>query len=273
MTTTIKALETEIARLGGVVSAAENWAPQYGKDPNGHAKIIKLEGSIEYHVRGYLRALATERVVHYVDWMRYNGEVIKAYDVNVIIQDEAIDNEQGFLLTALHDPLLTGMAIGAQAGEVIYGTPLGITATDTTLMEAARKYSAELVTKINETTRDKIKQSISTSLQLHEQQADAVSRLQKVIRDPKRAATIARTEAVNSYTQGLLNFGQQSTAVAKEWQALDAIDECGALDGQKVAIDDSFPGEGGDGPPLHPNCRCGLRLIYSNEDWSDANAN
>jgi len=270
--TQIKALEDQIARLGSVVAAAENWAPQYAKDPNGHAKIIKLEGSIEYHMRNYLRALANERVMHYVDWSRYNGQVVRAYDVNVTILDDQIGQEDGFLLTALHDPLLTGMAIGAQAGEIIYGTPLGITATDTALMEAARNYSAKLVTQITETTRDKIKQSISTSLQLNEDQSTAVARLQQVIRDPKRAGTIARTEAVNSYTQGLLNFGTQSNAVAKEWQALDAVDDCADLDGQTIAIDDTFANGGDDGPPLHPNCRCGLRLIYSNENWSDANA-
>jgi len=266
--TRVEALEREIAKLGITIAAAEDWSPQYAKDPKSHGKIIALQNKLEFILRRYFREFATERINKYINWATYSGQVVRAYDVNVVVQDGALNDEVNILLNVVHDPLLSGMATGALAGETIYGQQLGITSSEAALQEAARKYSAELVTKVNDVTKDRIRQSIATSLQLGEDQTAATSRLQSVIRDPKRAGVIARTEAVNSYSQGLLNFGDASGAVGKEWQALNAIDECNDLDGEQVGIGENFS-SGDDAPPLHPNCRCGLRLIYKNEDGAD----
>jgi hypothetical protein len=36
----------------------------------------------------------------------------------------------------------------------------------------------------------------------------------------------------------------------------DPCPECEVLDGEEVDLGEDYPGDGGDGPPLHPNCRC-----------------
>ena len=60
----------------------------------------------------------------------------------------------------------------------------------------------------------------------------------------------------------------------KEWIiAQDEIcDDCVALDGVVVDLDEPFPDGAGDGPPLHPNCRCDVLpvLIEQTEEDPDA---
>lgn len=260
----IEAIEDEIERNDAVIAAAENWSTVYTKHPESHAKIIKVEAKLARVMREYFRTLAKERIHNYINWINYHTELIKAYDVNVIFDDsDFTDSEDDLLIQVMHDPLLAGMGAGISAGQAIYDRDIGMSTSNAAVLEAARSYSAQLVKGINKTTRNRIQQSLQTSLTLGESQADAAARIDDIINDPQRAEVIARTEAVNSYTQGLLSFAGESNAVAKEWQALDAEDECADLDGEQVGIDEEFSGDGGDGPPLHPNCRCGLQLIYS----------
>jgi SPP1 gp7 family putative phage head morphogenesis protein len=269
--TQIDEVETEIERLGVIISASETWSRSYKKDPTTHAKLLKQEAKLARIMRGYLRGVA-ERSTKYVNWMKYQSDMIKkGFDVNVMVDDgEFDDTEVDILINALHDPLIAGMVIGAEAGQTIYDRDLGIGTTNTEILKAARKYSGELVTQISNTTKNKIKQSIETSLHLGEDYQTAVERLNETLKDYRRAEMIARTEAVNAYNKGLLSFADQSGATQKEWQADGATDECDTLDGQIIGIDESFDYGGEDGPPLHPNCRCGLRLIYDIQAQADA---
>lgn len=82
----------------------------------------------------------------------------------------------------------------------------------------------------------------------------------------ERADMIARTETMEA-----LNRGQQEAwedaqregllpeDAKKAWMTTPGCcDDCEQLDGVEVALDDEFPQGGGDGPPLHPNCRCAV---------------
>lgn len=80
-----------------------------------------------------------------------------------------------------------------------------------------------------------------------------------------RATMIARTELAYAHVGGNL-AGYQATGevVGKRWLiSADACEECQQLDGVVVGINDSFPNGGGDGPPLHPNCRCDIVPVLS----------
>jgi len=86
-----------------------------------------------------------------------------------------------------------------------------------------------------------------------------------------RAEMIARTEIIRASREGSQALWRQAqeagligSGAMQEW--LTAEDErtcliCEPLDHVKVPLDEQFPGEGGDGPPAHPQCRCALRLI------------
>lgn len=84
-----------------------------------------------------------------------------------------------------------------------------------------------------------------------------------------RASTIARTETAKADTEGARAGWRASGLVAgQEWAASDnCCDECQALDGTIVALDESFP-DGVD-CPLHPNCECAVLAVLP-EDMPDA---
>ncbi len=94
------------------------------------------------------------------------------------------------------------------------------------------------------------------------------NRLTQELRDSyafsaSRAEIIARTETARADVQGNL-IGWKATGVvqSKEWTtAEDCCDECQDLDGVVVGIDEQFPNDGGDGPPLHPQCRCDVSPV------------
>jgi len=257
------ALEDKLDKLNTVIAAAEDWAKPYSKDSDSHAKLIRLEVKFARDLRRYFRTLAKERIHNYINWVGYHTEAIKAYDVNVIFDEDGFDeDEDGLILNVLHDPILEGMGVGVVAGQKISGRNLGLSKTDAAVQEAARKQAASLVTGINQTTKDRINQSIRTSLELGETDQEAASRIDDIVNDPARALTIARTESVNSYNSGLLTFGDQSGASQKQWYDAGADDICAENTAQgPIDISDSFE-SGDDSPPAHPNCRCGMQLIY-----------
>jgi SPP1 gp7 family putative phage head morphogenesis protein len=82
-----------------------------------------------------------------------------------------------------------------------------------------------------------------------------------------RAEMIARTESAKADVAGNIEGWRVSGVVdKKEWIAApDCCDDCQELDGQIVDLDDSFDGDGGDGPPLHPRCRCNVLPVLSDE--------
>jgi SPP1 gp7 family putative phage head morphogenesis protein len=92
--------------------------------------------------------------------------------------------------------------------------------------------------------------------------------------DENRADMIARTESGMADVAGNVEGWRASGVVdKKEWLAApDCCDECQDLDGEIVDIDEPFPDGGGDGPPLHPNCRCNVLPVLSDEtsDTGDA---
>jgi SPP1 gp7 family putative phage head morphogenesis protein len=83
----------------------------------------------------------------------------------------------------------------------------------------------------------------------------------------ERSETIARTETAFADVAGNLAAYKASGQVAgKQWIVADSCcDECQDLDGVTVGLDEDFPGDGGDGPPLHPNCRCDVLPILSED--------
>lgn len=73
-----------------------------------------------------------------------------------------------------------------------------------------------------------------------------------------RAEMIARTEMTFADVQGNLTaYAESGVVEGKQWLAsAGCCDDCQALDGVVVALDEDFPDDGGNGPPLHPNCEC-----------------
>lgn len=287
-------VEDELERLDIVLKASEDWSDEYRKDSLTHGKIIKLEAKLERALRDYFKGLS-ERANTWINWYAYNTtlrEVAAAeddYRIDVIVTDTPMDGEDGIFINVVYDPLAAATAVGAEFGEVIYKIPLGLTDTSASIQKVARQQIADLVGKrldpngnmidnpkakyrISDKTRQDVRESIRTSLHLGEDQATATARLIKTIRDPKRAAKIASTEAVNAYQGGLHLYAKTSGAVKKEWQTI--IGACllcitNAKAGA-IPINDLFP-SGHKQPSCHPWDRCAVRYLYPEELNINAN--
>jgi len=138
---------------------------------------------------------------------------------------------------------------------------------DARAIEWADKRAGELITQVADTTRDRVRELVSSA----EEEGWSNDRLATEIEDDSvfseaRAETVARTETAMADVQGNLIGWQEAGVVAqKEWKVAQdgECDDCQAMDGQTVDIDESF--EGGD-PPLHPNCRCDVLPVLAEAD-------
>ena len=150
MPTTVQ-LESEVERLSVAIKAAEDWAPSYAKDPETHGALIKNMAKMESALRGYQRGLKS-RVNTYINWSAYSMQILKQQqakkahtilaaanvDVTIFDPDGDIDDEDDLFSQTIHDTVLAGIAIGAKAGENIYGTSLGLSASSQAIQEAAQ---------------------------------------------------------------------------------------------------------------------------------------
>ncbi len=134
----------------------------------------------------------------------------------------------------------------------------------------AKERSAELVTQLSDSTRDLLRSDIVAALEDRESTVD----FSKILSEnygfsEARAKTIARTEMAYADVQGnLIGWKESGVVVSKQWltSSTEGCDICEPLNEVIVGIDDDFPGDAGDGPPIHPNCECDIVPIVNEEE-------
>lgn len=283
MTSVGKITDAERTLSHALVQASkESWAKSYKKTPKLHAKLITTQTKLAKGLRKYFRDLA-DRAPNFIDWSTYHQVKADKLQLKVVFNDQDFfDSEDGEFMDTMYDPIAIAAALGAAAGEQVYGIPLGLNGSSAAIQKAARGQIAQLVGKqldksgnivnnpnpkynINETTRSNIEESIRTSLTLGKSQEEAIDAMRDIINDPARAEMIANTESVNAYQQGKSTYAHETDAVGKEWLTINADDECAEnADAGVISIDDTFP-SGDDEPTAHPNCLCDLRYVYQQE--------
>ncbi len=173
------------------------------------------------------------------------------------------------LLTALPSVLLEVLADGKVAGSQLLKSKLRVTelrvaaGPDDRAKEWARDHAAELAKDISDTTRQDIADAIVDAFDDGDLE-NAEERIIEAVGDETRGAMIARTEIMTAVHVGqrqswqdAVDEGILSGKERREWIAVEgACDECGFLDGTTASLDGEYDDPGGDGPPLHPNCRC-----------------
>lgn len=260
-----------------VIHGTEEWSTQYRKDKKSFGKIVKIQSFIQRQMRSYL-SNAPARLDRLIRWPEYTSQTVKGADDDdtdfvVDIDSSGWDDEEQELLVTLYEPVTQGLGAGVEAGLAFYGRPVGELASQSYLQKAAADHVAQLVKGVNNTTRDRLVNSIQTSLKLGESVDQARDRIASIIDDPARAETIARTESVNAYQAGMLSYGNATGSTTKTWQT--AADPCPICEGNEsdgdLDMDDTFS-SGDDSPPAHPNCQCGLILNYpdGSEDEDDS---
>lgn len=119
--------------------------------------------------------------------------------------------------------------------------------------EAAARYGYDLISRIEETTRRAMQESVARWVDNGEPLTSLVRDLEPLF-GRKRAEMIAQTETTRAYQMGAEASYRESGVVDEmEWQT--AADElvcpvCGPKQGQRMALGSS------DVPPAHPRCRC-----------------
>ncbi len=119
----------------------------------------------------------------------------------------------------------------------------------------AQARSAELVTRISETTRERVREVVVAGVEAGQSNDEIAALLaDDVVFSDDRALTIARTETAFADVAGnILGWKASGVVAGKEWKTSgeDPCPECEAMEGEVVALDEEF--EDGD-PPLHPRC-------------------
>lgn len=209
------------------------------------------------------------------------------YDHQINHAFEALDWSWSDLPAAVK-PLLTGIA--TVAGKQALGefklfdsatlAKMTENATDWAEGRAAELVGMKLVDgelvdnpgwSIPSATRDMIRSAVTQAMSDGASNAELAAAVRESGAFSKsRAMTIARTETGRADTEGARAGWRASGLVAgREWEAsADCCDECAALDGTIVGIDEDFP-DGAVAGALHPNCECD-ELPVLPEDMPDA---
>lgn len=179
------------------------------------------------------------------------------------LQDDSWDDtaeEVAAVLSALAREAATGALEGVRAE---LGDPINdlLQQANERAVEWASQYAAELVTQVDEVTRQGLRDLATHAIAegfTNDQLAAAIE--ESSLFSPERALLIARTESTNAENQGTLEGWKQSGVVeGKAWAPdANACEICmGNADDGVIALDDSFS-SGDDAPGAHPNCECTL---------------
>jgi hypothetical protein len=241
-------------------SPGEKFHKQYQKDPAVFHKIIKNEVSFTRDLKQFFASQFT-RLSSLVFL-----QLVKADDTSSYFNNAAWNEENG-TLTAIIDINLGNMFdVGAFATANELHIHTNLDQYNARQERIIRNYSLKLAKGINNTTKDRIKEQLKTSLQLNENRQQLTDRIDNVINNPVRAQMIAQTESIRAFTTARLETAKRIGGYKKVWLTHGANDNLCTEPEAEGAIEIDTPFIGGyDGPPAHPNCRCYIRLVYDNQ--------
>lgn len=238
----------------------EEWAPSYRKHRDLFNKLTEAEAKATKEIAKLFRDFSKE-ADQFVDW---NHVPLTAAEDLVVDKEQTIwvRFSQGLLGIFI---IRMGQAIeaGGQYTERELNVDVGWSEKGHPAINWLRKYGAELVSAVNDTTRKNIRAAIRMSIDLGETREQVETRVRKIIDNPVRAEMIAQTETVNAYTQGRLEVARGlGLEMEKVWEAV--LDNrtcpiCIDLNGKVVPLEEKFPG-GYEGPTAHPRCKCSLHI-------------
>lgn len=122
--------------------------------------------------------------------------------------------------------------------------------------------------RIDESTREMLRSDVIRAMDEGMSNEDLADLIQQNYGfSDARSENIARTETAFADSAGNMSAYRASGVVAgKRWiTGAGCCDLCEALDGVEVPLDADFP-DGGDCPPLHPQCRCACTPVLAEEN-------
>lgn len=255
-------------KLDLLIRASEDWHDSYRKDRKSFRELVKMESDLSYELQQHFNQYAP-LLMETVDWHDYGSKVeVKAAAYRPSSSAQFDGFRQGMYQTFVRE-FLSSYHIGADAQSRIQNFDLDPFSLDDRISKAAIDHAAELAKGITETTRESIAREVDKSFEQGLPVSEARDAIEELVGNADRADMIAKTESVNSFNGGVLEFGVESGAVSKTWQAVPgACPICDELDGQTVDIEESWETKYGlvKAPAAHPRCRCHMVLNYENQD-------
>lgn len=204
-----------------------------------------------------------------------NDELLAAL-AQYFAQFSEADDEQlrGMLLPILEQAAKDGAAGALSNVEGTDGINVDWSLVNENAVAWAKNYAAQLVTKINGTTRQLLAEAISQHLNTPGATlADLQAKIQDTMKaNDIRARMIAQTEITRAYASGNLETWKASGAIEqKRWRTNNdhvVCDQCEPLNGKVVGIGEQFETDNGerlDAPPAHPGCRCWITPVVEVE--------
>lgn len=127
-------------------------------------------------------------------------------------------------------------------------------------IEYAESRGAQLVTQIDETTRDRLAHIVSEGIENRRGVPGLARDLRHEFGDMtmNRSRVIARTESCDALEQAFMDRAVELEITGKEWITYDPCLICAENgDAGVIPINDTFP-SGHVRPPAHPQCQCCL---------------
>jgi Phage Mu protein F like protein len=126
-----------------------------------------------------------------------------------------------------------------------------------------------LVDDLSKTTVESLREAVLNGFEEGKSAEDIGNTIAEIINDSGRAETISMTEAMTAANAGQRQFwlqAQEKGALPETarmvWVVTDddaLCPECEEMEDEESDLDGLF-GDGSEGPPLHPNCRCTVDL-------------
>lgn len=249
----------------------EDWHPYYKKHSESFKKVIKADALTEKNIYREFKTLS-EHVDSFVIWNRYEEARFANEDFLIPLDNEGWIEFQVKLQEAIVEGLQIAVEAGGMFTEFETGVVIGWTYKNPPAQDFLRTYTFDLVKGITKTTRESMRKSLLTSLKLGEDRYAATERLADIIDNRKRAAAIAHTETVRSYSEGREQvadwlYKEMNINTVKTWRdgQAGACVICLSLNGQQVNRDEMFfselTGQYYKAPPgPHPWCKCGMSI-------------
>jgi hypothetical protein len=192
--------------------------------------------------------------------------------------ERSVSRGQEFDYAGMADELRA--AIQPELAQMVVGEALSVSADvgiifdpaiiNTEALQWAREYSYELVSGLTNTTRNQISQVVQSFVETPGMTQGDITKLLEPAFGPVRAEMIATTEVTRSYAAATNEIQRQvnqtGLQMTRIWQTQNdelVCDICGPLNQRPEA---DWRAEYPDGPPAHPNCRCGITLTAAPEE-------
>lgn len=237
----------------------DDFASNYYDYPDALSLLVTTMAKLELALKRYNR----EQIAHIDQLINFSNLSIlqlDQFDELGIFVDFQWEEDEEALNGIFADHLPSAMTAGAAMTEGELGIAIDFSPADKPAAKFLEKYIPKLSGEIQDTTKDRVRSTVRQGIINGHSREEMVKDLSGIIDSESRRRMIAQTESVRSFSEGRIQAALEIGATHKIWRAqVVRCPLCNALNGEKVAIRDTFS-DGTNLPPRHPRCRCGMRL-------------